>query len=95
MSWSPDGRFLAFSIASCGEDFVELSSIFVWDSSTKQTQVLFSSEEMLLVPQAWISNSVLEFEGEKWVDNDYLYTIFEYDLEDGKVIFSGTATPRP
>src|SRR5688572_25463882 len=95
MSWSPDGKVLAFSVASCGENFVESSSILVWDSSTKQTQVLFSSEEMLLMPRAWISNSVLEFEGEKWVDNDYLYTIFEYDLTDDAMIFSGTATPRP
>lgn len=95
MSWSPDGKFLAFSVASCGENFVESSSILVWDSSTNQTQVLFSSEEMLLVPRAWIGDSVLEFEGEKRVDNDYLYTIFEYDLMDDAMIFSGTATPRP
>ncbi len=95
MSWSPDGRFLAFSIASCGEDFVESSSIFVWDSSTKQKQVLLSSEEMLLRPRTWIDNSILEFEGEKWVDNDYLYTIFQYDLKDNAMVFSGTATPRP
>lgn len=95
MNWSPDGKFLAFSVAKCGEDFVESSSVYVWDSSTKQTQVLFSSEEMLLIPRAWIGSSVLEFEGEKWVDNDYLYTIFEYNVEDDAMIFSGTATPRP
>lgn len=95
MSWSPDGRFLAFSVASCGEDFVESASISVWDSSTNQTQVLFSSEEMLLMPQAWIDNSVLKFEGEQRVADDYLYTIFEYNLTDNAMIFSGTATPRP
>jgi Tol biopolymer transport system component len=95
MSWSPDGNFLAFSVAKCGEDFVESSSVYVWDSSTKQTQVLFSSEEMLLIPRSWINNSLLGFEGEKWVDNDYLYTIFEYDIKSSTIIFSGTATPRP
>jgi hypothetical protein len=57
--------------------------------------VLFSSEEMLLMPRAWINNSVLEFEGEKRIENDYLYTIFTYDLMGGTMIFSGTATPRP
>jgi hypothetical protein len=95
MSWSPDSRFLTFSVASCGEDFVESSSIFVWDSSTNQTQVLFSTTEMLLRPDSWINDSTLRFEGEKWVDKDYLYTVFEYDLAGDKMILSGTATPRP
>lgn len=54
MSWSPDSRFLAFSVASCGETLVESSSIFVWDSSINQTQVLFSTKEMLLRPRSWI-----------------------------------------
>jgi hypothetical protein len=95
MSWSPDSRFLAFSVASCGQDFVESSSIFIWDSSSHQTQVLLSTKEMLLRPDSWINDSTLRFEGEKWVDKDYLYTIFEYDLAGEKMILSGTATPRP
>ena len=84
-----------FSIASCGEDFVESSSIFVWDSSTNQTQVLFSTDEMLLRPRSWSDNSVLKFEGEKWVGNDFRYTIFEHNIEEDGMIFSGTVTPRP
>jgi hypothetical protein len=95
MSWSPDGRFLAFSVASCGETLVESSSILVWNSSTNQTQVLFSTEEMLLRPQSWINNSTLRFEGETWVGDNNLYTLFEYDLAVDAMIFSGTATPRP
>jgi len=95
MSWSPDGKFLAFSIASCGEDFVESLSIFVWDSSTNKSQVLFSTNEMLLRPDSWTDNSTLRFEGEKWVGDIYLYTIFEYDLAEDKMLFSGTATPYP
>jgi hypothetical protein len=95
MSWSPDGRFLAFSVAECGETLVESSSISVWDSSTNQTQVLFSTDEMLLRPDSWINNSTLRFEGETWIGNNNLYTLFEYDLAEDKMIFSGTATPRP
>jgi WD40 repeat protein len=95
MSWSPDSRFLAFSVASCGETLVESSSIFVWDSSTNQMQALFSTKEMLLRPASWISNSTLRFEGETWVGLDNLYTIFECDLAGNKMILSGTATPRP
>jgi Tol biopolymer transport system component len=95
MSWSPDGKFLAFSVADCGEDFVKSSSIYVWDSSTNQTQVLLSTNDMLLRPESWIDNSTLEFQGEKWVDDNYLYTIFEYDLAGEKMLSSGTATPYP
>lgn len=95
MSWSPDGRFLAYSIASCGEAFVESSSIYVWDSSADQTHTLFSTKEMLLMPQSWIDNSTLRFKGEKWVDTDVLYTIFEYDLIGDTMTFTGTATPYP
>lgn len=92
MIWSPDGRFLTFSVASCGEELVESSSIFVWDSSTNETQVLFSTNEMLLRPDSWVDKSMLRFEGENW---DYQYTIFEYNLAEDKMILSGTATPRP
>lgn len=95
MSWSPDGRFLAFSVATCGETLVESSSISVWDSSTSQTQVLFSTGEMLLRPDSWLNNSTLRFEGETWVGVNNIYTIFEYDLAGDQMIFSGTATPRP
>lgn len=95
MSWSPDGKLLVFSVASCGETLVESSSIFIWNSSTNQLQVLFSTNEMLLRPESWIDNSKLRFEGETWVGNNNAYTIFEYNLTENKMIFSGTATPRP
>lgn len=95
MSWSPDGKFLAFSVATCGENLVESSSIYVWDSSTHQTRVLYSTNEMLLRPQSWVDNSKLRFEGEKWVGLNNEYTIFEYDLTRNEMNFSGTATPLP
>lgn len=95
ISWSPDGKFLSFSVASCGETLVESSSIFVWDSSTNQTQFLFSTNEMLLRPQSWMDNSKLRFEGEKWVGGNNEYTVFEYNLTENEMMFSGTATPRP
>lgn len=95
MSWSPDGKFLAFSVASCGEFFVESSSMVIWNSTTNQTQVLFSTNEMLLRPQSWIDNSKIRFEGEKWIGNKNAYTLFEYNLTKDEMMFSGTATPRP
>jgi hypothetical protein len=95
MSWSPDGKFLAFSVASCGETIVESSSMLVWNSSTNQTEVLFSTNEMLLRPESWIENSKIRFEGETWIGNNNAYTIFEYNLAENEMTFSGTATPRP
>lgn len=95
MNWSPDGKFLAFSVANCGETLVESSSIFVWNSSTNQTQTLFSSKEMLLRPKLWIDNEKLRFEGETWIGGNDKYTIFEYNLTESKMMFSGTATPYP
>lgn len=94
MLWSPDGRYLAYAVASCGEEFVESSSIFVWDSITGLTQTLFTTTEMVLRPLSW-DNSIVVFEGEEWGENNATYTIFEYDLSQSGIIFSGTVTPRP
>jgi hypothetical protein len=95
MSWSPDGRFLVFSTAACDETFVESSSIFAWDTSGARTQLLFSTEEMVLRPQSWTDNSTLRFEGETWIGNHDQYAIFEYDLADDVLMSIGTATPSP
>lgn len=95
MSWSPDGKYLAFSVASCGEILVESSSIFVWDSKMDQTKALYTTEEMLLRPISWIDNSNLRFEGEKWDGNNNYYNIFEYALAEDRMLFSGTETPQP
>jgi Tol biopolymer transport system component len=95
MIWSPDGKYLAYSVGNCGEDFVESSSIYVWDALTHQIQTLFTTDEMLLRPQSWLDNSTLRFEGEKFVGLKNLYTIYEYDITQDLVLFTGTATPRP
>lgn len=95
LSWSPDGRHLAYSVASCGDWLVESSSIYVWDSSAKETRILFSSSDMLLRPILWINNSLLEFTGEIWDGPDDLITVFHFDIASDEMIFSATATPYP
>ena len=103
MSWSPDSKFLAFSAVSCGTTIVESlhtavwgsSTVFVWNALTNQTQILFSTKEMVLSPQSWLDNSKLRFEGEALAGKKYTVTIFEYSLTDNAMIFSGTATPDP
>lgn len=97
MVWSLDSRYLVFFVADCGDEFVETSSIHIWDSVINETRVLFSTNNMLLLPRTWIDSSLIEFIGEEWVGGDthYLYTIFRYDLGNDEMIFSATATLRP
>jgi hypothetical protein len=95
MIWSPDGKYLAYSVGICGEYLVESSSIYVWDALTHQIQLLITTNEMLLRPQSWIDNLTLRLEGEKCVDWKYSYKIYEYDITQKRIVFSGTATPRP
>lgn len=99
MNWSPDGRFLVFSTATCGEELADFSSMYVWDSVTTQTKVIFSTQGMRLMIKSWISNSSISFEGDAWEawedGSNHTSTLFEYDITGDKMIFSGTATPRP
>lgn len=96
LSWSPDGKYLAYSVASCGEKgFVESSSVYVWNASTNQTQTLFTTDELVLRPESWIDNSTLRINGEKWMNLNAFYTIYEYSLTQENVVFTGSATPRP
>lgn len=96
LSWSPDGRHLAFSVASCNEQgAVKSSSVYIWDALKNEKHVLFTSEDMVLRPESWIDNSTLRFTGEKIVDLNMLYTIYVYNIEQQSLVFSGTATPSP
>lgn len=92
-SWSPDGTHLAYSVASCGEEFLESSSVYVWDALTGQTQMLISTNDMLLIPELWSDNLTLRVVGRKYVSLDTLYTIFIYDISQENLVFTGTATP--
>lgn len=93
-SWSPDGTHLAYSVASCGEDFsVESSSAYVWDALTDQTQTLVSTNEMVLRNVSWSNNWTIRVEGEKYISTNTLYTIYVYDISQGNLVFTGTATP--
>ena len=49
----------------------------------------------MLTLQSWKDNSILEVEGEKFVDPEWVYTIYEYDIAKDDMFFSGTVTPRP
>ena len=95
LEWSPDGAHLAYSVASCGEQSVQSSSVYVWDALTNQTQLLFTTNEILLRYETWIDNSTLRVEGEKIVDLDTFYTIYVFDITQNSLVFSGTATPYP
>jgi hypothetical protein len=94
-SWSPDGTRLAYTVASCGDDLVESSSVYIWDAATNQTQELFTEDGVLLRPDKWMDDSTIDILGEQYVDLDTIYTVYEYNIPQGNLIFSVTLTPLP
>jgi WD40 repeat protein len=95
LSWSPDGTRLAYTVASCGEELVDSSSVYIWDSATNQSQELFTVDGQVLRPETWLDESTLKVSGEQYVGLDTFYTVYEYDVVQRGVIFSGTVTPLP
>jgi Tol biopolymer transport system component len=93
--WSPDGQYLAFSGAICGEERVESSSVYVWDALTDQTQLLYTTENILLKPESWADSLTLRIRGEERIDLDTLYTIYVFDILSKSLLLTGTATPYP
>lgn len=96
LSWSPDGTKLAFSTTRCNSDgFLVSSSIYVWDTTTKETYTLLTVDKISLHPDSWLDNEKLRINGEDFTSNKYHLTIYEYDVTDMLLLSSGTATPRP
>jgi hypothetical protein len=95
LSWSPDGKQLAYSTASCDDEKVQSSSVYIWDSTTNQVQILLEMDEIILTPELWVDTSTLRIIGEEIKGLDSFYTIYEYSIEPQKLLFTGTATPNP
>ncbi|MBL8050799.1 MAG: PD40 domain-containing protein [Anaerolineales bacterium] len=96
LSWSPDGTKLAFSTTKCDNGGLLISSsIYVWDAITRETHTLLTINKISLSPDSWRDNKVLKIKGEDFTSNEYILTIYEYDVINALVLLSGTATPRP
>lgn len=95
MSWSPDGKKLAYSDADCNDDGIMFSAIYVWDSTTNHIQKLQEMKGTLLTPELWLDNSTLRFIGLEFINNHDFYNIYEYQINPNNLVFSGTATPYP
>ncbi|MBI3150798.1 MAG: PD40 domain-containing protein [Chloroflexi bacterium] len=95
LSWSPDGKYLAYASSICYDEKITSSSIYIWDTTTNQSQILFEVDKMILRPESWTSNSTLRIAGEEIIGFDSAYTIYEYDIEPRGLLFSGTETPNP
>jgi len=98
INWSPDGTHLAYSVASCSEQFLQSSSIYVWDALTDQTQMLLTTDtngDILLSPESWSDNTTLRIAGERLVNGRTRYVIYIYDISQENLIFTGTATLSP
>ncbi|PKO16278.1 MAG: hypothetical protein CVU39_07905 [Chloroflexi bacterium HGW-Chloroflexi-10] len=81
LSWSPDGKYLAYSLASCDTEKVISSSIYIWDALTNQTLTLLNMDEVILKPESWTDNSTLRIIGEEIRNFKSFYTIYEYSIE--------------
>jgi Tol biopolymer transport system component len=95
LRWSPNGKYLAYSLAKCDDEKVISSSVYIWDATTNQTEVLFKMDGVILKPESWIDNSTLRIIEERISDLNSLYTIYEYGIEPKNLLFTGTATPYP
>ena len=95
LSWSPDGKHLAYSLANCDDEKVLSSSVYIWDSTTNQEQNLLEMDGIILTPELWLDTSTLRIVGEEIKKLDSFYTIYEYSIEPQNLLFTGTATPRP
>lgn len=95
MSWSPDGKYLAYASAICDDEKIISSTVYIWDTTTSQSQILVEMDGMILRPELWVNNSTLRIAGEVIIDFDSTYTIYEYVIEPRDLLFSGTETPNP
>lgn len=96
LSWSPNGVQLAYSVASCGEEFAETSFVYVWDATTQQAQILTATQgRIILRPESWDDSSTLRIREEKLVGLDAFYAVYVYDTSSKRLVSAGTATPSP
>lgn len=97
LNWSPDGSYLAYSLASCDEadGLVQSSSVYIWEAATKEIHLLYESKDLLLSSEIWLDASTLRLLGEKRVGLDTYYNIFLFNVETTQLLSSSTATPYP
>ena len=87
--WSPDGRYLAYSVSRCNkEGFIIDSSLYVWDSLINESRFILQLEKTILYPTSWDDISNLEVYGQDYTDNIYdaTYLIYEYDITQEELI---------
>jgi hypothetical protein len=95
MVWSPDGTYLAYSLANCDEQNILSSTTYIWDASTNRVQVILETKGKMLSPESWIDNSTLRIIGKEISGLDWIYTVYDYDIAQRDLIFTGTTTPNP
>ncbi len=93
--WSPDGKSLAYSVASCDEGNVKSSETYTWNAVTNTTKLLMKADDQVLRPEFWVNHQTLRIIGEEHHGLDTFFTIYQYDIEQGNLLFTATATPYP
>jgi hypothetical protein len=103
--WSPDGRYLAYSVATCGDYeemsvsddwfFVKTSSAYIYDTFTGQTIVMLRSDKQLLRVENWSDDSDVVISGEQYLENGDIIKYYLFNINSKTYTFIETATPTP
>ncbi len=96
--WSPDGTKLAYSTSRCNaEGFVIDSSFYIWDALKNESRLILTVEKALLYPDSWDDISRLSISSEEYkpeIENT-IYSLYEYDITQDKIIFIGPYSILP
>jgi hypothetical protein len=104
--WSPDGRYLAYSVATCGIELdnnssdndwwnVASSSAYIYDTQTGQTTVMLRSDKQLLKVGEWEANSKTLISGEQYIGNKLIAKEYLFNFNSGMYTNIETTTPNP
>lgn len=89
--WSPDGKYLAYSVSSCNEEgFIVDSSLYIWDALKNESQLILNLEKTIVYTTSWDDISRLRIYGEEYITEvNAIYLIYEYDVTQDEMIFIG------
>ncbi len=93
-AWSPDGRYLAYSVAICSDDGfnAESSTAIIYDTKTEASQTILEVNEIPLRFENWEDESILLIDASGFNGTDYVSTVYAYDFSQETISITGTPT---
>jgi hypothetical protein len=93
--WSPDGRYLAYSVVDCSQDggHAISSSAYLYDTENGKSLTIMDFKDAPIYIEEWISDSKIQITNTLY---DYAYkNTYIYDLQNGTTLWLATITPTP